>query len=222
MDTLDTVSGLGVFAQQLHEHSGKVHESVELIQPLVDALLAEDYEEIEALHEQVSKITEEANQIRFSLYGQIKDMHFRSVDGYAFSRYLACQGRMADAAEEFADLLMQRKTSVASELRPDLHAFVAQAASVGKQIMNLVETLSSLTDAVSADAEAVDAIAAIEAIIDGSRRARRLGMSFAQHLHSLETQLDPVTVVFLDRCCTALKGVTDNAERTANHLCLMA
>jgi uncharacterized protein Yka (UPF0111/DUF47 family) len=222
MDAVDMVSRPVVFAQQLHEYSKKVREGVEQIPPLVDALLAEDYEKIGILREQVSEIRDEADQIKLSLYGQIKHMHFRSVDGYAFSQYLACHGRMVDASREFADLLAVRRTTVATELRADFQAFVAQVAGASRQIMNLAETLSSSTDVVSADADAASSLGAIGAAIDGCRRARHLGMKFAQHLHSLETQLDPVTVVFLDEYCTALKEVTNNAERTANHVCLMA
>jgi predicted phosphate transport protein (TIGR00153 family) len=222
MDAVDMVSRLVVFAQQLHEYSKKVREGVELIQPLADALLAEDHEKIDTLREQLSEIRNEADQIRLSLYDQIKDMHFRSVDGYAFSQYLACQQGIVDASQEFADLLAVRRTTVATELRADFQAFVTQVAGASRQIMNLAETSSSSTDVVSADADAASSLGAIGTAIDGCRRARRLAMKFAQHLHSLETQLDPVTVMFLDEYCTALKEVTNNAEHTASHVCLMA
>ncbi len=221
MDTVDTISEQAVFAQQLHEHSKKVRESVELIQPLVDALHVGDHPKIQTLHERVSQIRDESNQIMFSLFGQIPDMHLRALDGHAFSQYLVCQQRMADASQDFADLLMLRPTTIASELCPDFQAFVAQVVGVSRQLMNLAETLSSSTDAVSADVEADDTLDAIAAIINGSRRASGLGLKFGQHLHRLETKLDPVTVVFLDRYWVALNELTKGAERIAHLLRLM-
>jgi predicted phosphate transport protein (TIGR00153 family) len=221
MDTLDMVPGAILFAHQLHEHASKVRKGMEMIQPLADALLAEDRQRAGMLRKQLSEIREEADQIIFALYGQIKDMHFQSLDGYAFSQYLACQGRMIDALQEFAGLLIQRRTLVVAELHSDFQAFVAQVADVSRQIMNLTETASASAEALSAEADIANATDEIRAVIDGSRRARHLAMTFAQHLHHLETQLDPLTVVFLDRCCTALKEVTDSAERTASHLRLM-
>lgn len=58
MDALDMISGQLLFVQQLHEHSKAVRQGVELIQPLVDALFAVDYEKVKTLHKQMSEIKE--------------------------------------------------------------------------------------------------------------------------------------------------------------------
>jgi hypothetical protein len=44
MDAFDMISEPVLFIQQLRERSSRVRQSVELIQSLGDALLAEDYE----------------------------------------------------------------------------------------------------------------------------------------------------------------------------------
>ncbi|GAG40343.1 unnamed protein product, partial [marine sediment metagenome] len=64
---------------QLHEHSKKVHECVELLRPLTNALLAEDYEKIEELHDVMSKTEHEADQIKTKLRDRISKMYFLSV-----------------------------------------------------------------------------------------------------------------------------------------------
>lgn len=222
MDTLDMVSGPVAFAQQLQEHSEKVHAGVELIQPLVDALLAEDRDKTGRLRKQLSEIRDEADRIRLSLYDQIKDMHFRATDAYAFSQYLACQQGIVDASEDLAGLLAVRRTTVPIALRPDLQAFVVQTVSISRQIIRLAEGLSSSAEDVPADVETADVSDVLEAVTEGCRQARRLATDFAQHLHALDGQLNPMTVMFLDKCCTALKEVVNNAERTASHLRLMA
>lgn len=221
MDVLDMISGPLLFVQQLHEHSKKVHRGVELMQPLVDALFAEDYEKIKMLHEQMSEVKNEADQVKLSLYDQIKDMHFRSAGGYAFSQYITWQDKVADSALEFADLLMLRKTTIPVELRADFRAFVAQVVNISGQVMNLAEKVCSPAEGVLTEPEDRDTLDAIGRIIEGNCEVKRLAMEFAQHFYSLERQLEPMAIMLLDKYCTALREVTNNAEHTANHLRLM-
>ncbi|MCX5639014.1 MAG: DUF47 family protein [Planctomycetota bacterium] len=179
MDALDIISGPILFVQQVHEHSKKVHQGVELMQPLVDALFAEDYEKIKTLHKQMSEIKNEADQIKLSLYDQIKDMHFRSAGGYAFSQYITWQDKVADSAMEFADLLMLRKTTIPVELRADFQAFVAQVVNISGQVMNLAEKVCSPAEDVLTEPEDRDTLDAIGRIIEGNCEVKRLAMEFA-------------------------------------------
>jgi uncharacterized protein Yka (UPF0111/DUF47 family) len=48
----------------LVEHTNKVHQCVEVIRPLMEALVNEDYEEIKRLQDQVSKLEYEADLIK--------------------------------------------------------------------------------------------------------------------------------------------------------------
>jgi len=221
MDVIDMISGPLLFVQRSHEHSTKVHEAVELIQPLVDGLLAQDHEKIETLHGQMSKITSEADQIKLALYEQIKNIRFRSPGSHAFSQYIGCQDKVADAASDFADLLTVRKTTLPVELYASFQAFVAQVVGTSRQTVNLAKELFSSQDAVSTNRQAQGAIEAIAGIIEGSCQARRLGTEFARHVYSLERRLDPVTILFLDKYSTALRGITDAAEHADDCLRVM-
>ncbi|MHC4489479.1 MAG: DUF47 family protein [Planctomycetota bacterium] len=111
---------------QLHEHAKKVHECVELIRPLADALLAEDYEKIEELHNLMSRTEHEADQIKTELRDKITKMYFLSVGRLELGQFLAYQDDVADAAEDFAVVLLLRKTKIPEELKPDFLAFVEQ------------------------------------------------------------------------------------------------
>jgi len=221
MDAFDMISEPVLFIQQLREHSNSVHQSVELIQSLADALLAEDYEKIRTLHEQMCRIKDEVDQSRLLLYGQIKEMHFHSAGGDAFSQYMACQDKVADSSQAFAELLALRKTAVPTELRDDFRALVAEVVNTGRRTMSLAEELSSEAKTCCTDVEAQNSLDATRGFTDDKGRAMQRQMEFARHLYSLEKQLDPVTVMFLDKYRTALQEVADNAERAAEHLRLM-
>jgi len=221
MDVTGMASGPLAFAQWLHEHSVKVHEAVELIQPLVDALLAQDREKMAKLHGQVSKIVSEADQIKLTLYGQIKDAHFRSAGNYAFSEYIRHLNRAAEAAGDFADLLIVRETTIPVELHAAFQTLAAHVISMGRQTVNLAKELSASEDALPADAQPQDATEAIAGVAEDDYRVKRSGMEFAQSMYSLERRLDPVTTLLLDKYAAVLTGIADAAECAAEHLRLM-
>jgi predicted phosphate transport protein (TIGR00153 family) len=132
---------------QLHEHTKKVHECVELLRPLASALLAEDYEKIEELHNVMSKTEHEADQIKTELRDRISKMYFLSVGRLELSRFLAYQDDVADAAEDFAVVLLLRKTKVPEQLKADFMTFVKQVINVSEHLLNVAEKLSILAEA---------------------------------------------------------------------------
>jgi len=221
MNAFDMISEPVLFVEELREYANRVHQSVELIQSLADALLAEDYEKIRTLHGRMSGIRDDVDQSRLSLYGHVRDMHFYSAGGDAFRQYMVCQDKVADSSQAFAELLALRKTAIPVELHDDFRALVAEVVNVGRRTMSLADGLSSEAEGGCTDAEAQILLDAIPGSIEDRGRVRQREMEFARRLYSLEKQLDPVTVMVLDKYCAALHEVADNAERAAEQLRLM-
>lgn len=206
---------------QLHEHSKKVHECVELLRPLTDALLAEDYEKIEELHDVMSKTEHEADQIKTKLRDRISKMYFLSVGRLELGQFLSYQDDVADAAEDFAVVLLLRKTKMPKELQEDFMVFVEQVIRVSEHLMNVAEKLSTLAGAAFTGDEAKEVLKSIEAIGQEEWEADRLERRFARHFYGMEKKLDPVTISFLDKYCKTLSAVANNAEKTAKYLRLI-
>jgi predicted phosphate transport protein (TIGR00153 family) len=206
---------------QLQEHANKVHQCVELLRPLTDALLAEDHAKIEELHNTMSRTEHEADQIKTELRDRISTMYFLSVGRLELSQYLAYQDDVADAAEDFAVVLLLRKTVLPDQLKDDFKAFVEQVITVSEHLMNLANSLTTLAEAAFTGEEAKEMLEAIEKISEEEWQADRLERRFARHFYSIEKQLDPVTIMFLDKYCQTLSAVANNIERTAKYLRLI-
>ena len=206
---------------QLHEHTKKVHECVELMRPLASALLEEDYEKIEELHNVMSKTEHEADQIKTELRDRITKMYFLSVGRSELSRFLAYQDDVADAAEDFAVVLLLRKTKVPEELKADFTAFVEQVINVSEHLLNVAEKLSTLAEAAFGGEEAKEVLEAIEKIGEEEWQVDRLERKFARRFYSMENKIDLITIVFLDKYCKTLSRVSNNAEKTAKYLRLI-
>jgi predicted phosphate transport protein (TIGR00153 family) len=206
---------------QLHEHTKKVHECVELLRPLAGALLEENYEKIEELHNVMSKTEHEADQIKTELRDRISKMYFLSVGRLELSRFLAYQDDVADAAEDFAVVLLLRKTKVPEQLKADFMTFVKQVINVSEHLLNVAEKLSILAEAAFGGEEAQEVLNAIEKIGEEEWQVDRLERKFARDFYSMEDKIDPITIIFLDKYCKTLSQVSNNAEKTAKYLRLI-
>jgi len=205
----------------LQEHAKKVHECVELLRPLAEALLAEDYEKLEELHNLMSKTEHEADQIKNGLRDRICKMYFLSVGRSELSRFLAYQDDVADAAEDFAVILLLRRTKMPDELKADFMAFVGQVISVSEHLMSLSDKLSPLSEAAFTGEQAQEMLEAIDRIGEEEWQSDRFERKFARHFYSMEKELDPITVMFLDKYCQALSAVSNAAEKAAKYLRLI-
>lgn len=206
---------------QLHEHAKKVHECVELIRPLTNALLAEDYEEIEKLHNVMAKAEHEADEIKTELRDKLSQLYLLSVGQHEISRFLAYQDDIADAAEDYAVVLLLRKTKIPQELKADFMAFVEQVIGVSEQLLNLENEISTLAEAAFTGEEAENVLKGIKKIGEEEWKADRLERKFARHFYSMEDKLDPITIMFLDKYCKRLSAISNNAERTAKYMRLI-
>lgn len=206
---------------QLHEHSKKVHECVKLLRSLTDALIAEDYDKIEELHNLMSRTEHEADQIKTELRDRISKMYFLSVGRSELSRFLAYQDDVADAAEDFAVVLLLRRTKVPGELKEEFLAFVEQVISISEHLMNIAEGLSTLAEASFSGEAARGMLDAIEKIGEEEWKADRLERKLARHFYGMENKLDTMTIIFLEKYCKTLSRVANNAEKTAKYLRLI-
>ena len=220
MDFIRKLFGGSPF-RMLVEHTKKVHECVLLIRPIAEALLAEDRQKLESLHNQMSKTEHEADLIRDEIRKMITGVRFLSVGKYELTQYLSVQDSIADAAEDFSVVVLLRKTTVHPDIKDDFTAFVDQVIKVSEGLLALAEELSELAEAAFTGREVDRVLAAIDTIGQEEWKADRLQRAFARHFYSLEGQLDPTTLVFYDKYCKTLSAVANNAERTAKFLRLV-
>ena len=115
----------------LLEHTRKVHECVELLRPLTEALLTEDYDKIEKLHDEVSRTEHEADVIKSDIRNKLQNVHLLSVGRNDLQKYLSYQDDVADCAEDFAVVLLLRKTQVPESLKDEFREFVMQVIQLG-------------------------------------------------------------------------------------------
>jgi predicted phosphate transport protein (TIGR00153 family) len=207
--------------KKLHAHSIKVHDCVKLLRPLTNALLAEEYDKIEQLHNEMSRMEHEADILKNELRDEISKLHFLSVGKHELSEFLSYLDDVADEAEDFAVILTLRNTKLPAVLQEHFLAFVEQIIKVSEMLLLLAEKLSTLADAAFGGKEAEEMLETIEKIGEEEWKADRMERKFARTFYGMEDEMDPVTVMFLDKYCLALSKIANAAEKTAKYLRLV-
>tara|TARA_B100000029_G_scaffold168182_1_gene164364 strand:- start:466 stop:1140 length:675 start_codon:yes stop_codon:yes gene_type:complete len=217
MSLIQQVFGNSPF-QPLVEHAGKVHECVELVRPLMQAVVDSDYEEVHRLQDQVSKLEYEADQIKHRIREQLPRRFFLPVSREDLDRFLHCQDNIADGVEDFAVILVIRKTAVHPRLVPAFMEIVGQVVQVSETMYGAAAELISLAETSFEGAEATRILDLISTLGEEEWKADRLQRKLSQQVYEMEDELDPVTISFYEKMQRALSQIADAAENTGDML----
>lgn len=202
----------------LLEHTKKVHECVQLLRPMAEALVAGRYDDIEALYKKVSLVEHEADDLKDSIRKRLYEVHLLSVGRAELLAFLSYQDDVADAAEDFAVVLLLRQTRIPEALQEDFMHFVDQVIVVSEHLLNLAQEITLLAESAFTGKEALKVLDGIDQIGQEEWKADKLQITFARHAYALEAQLDPITLMFLDKYCVTLSNVANAAEASAKYL----
>jgi predicted phosphate transport protein (TIGR00153 family) len=100
----------------LVEYTEKVHECVEMLKPLMEALVNEAYDEIHKIQDMISRLEYEADNIKHEVREHLPRCYFMPVERVELERFISRQDKIADKAEDFAIIPTLRKT----KLHPDV------------------------------------------------------------------------------------------------------
>jgi predicted phosphate transport protein (TIGR00153 family) len=202
----------------LVEHARKVHECVSLVRPLLDACVAEDYEEIHRLQDQVSKLEYEADQVKQAIREQLPRRYFLPVSRDDLERFLHCQDSIADGAEDFAVILLIRNTRIHPKLVDEFVAFVGHVVLISQTLTAAAEELEALAESSFGGAEAKAVLERIGGLGEAEWKADRMQRKLSRHIYCLEDELDVVSILFYEKMLLALGAIANAADKTGDML----
>jgi predicted phosphate transport protein (TIGR00153 family) len=205
----------------LVEHTKKVHECVEVIRPLMEALVNEDYDEILRLQDRVSKLEYEADTIKHSVRDHLPRRYFMPVDRVDLERFISSQDNIADKAQDFAIILTLRKTRLHPYIMDKFFEFVDQIFQVTATLLNAAVELNNLAEASFSGAEAKVVLNLIKGLGEEEWKADRMARSLSKDIYSLEKELDTITIIFYEKMILTLGAIANEAENAGDMLRLM-
>ena len=202
----------------LVQHTRKVHECARLVMPLLEACVAEDYEEIHRLQDEVSKLEYEADMIKQEIRDQIPRRFFLPVARADLERFLHSQDSIADGAEDFAVILILRNTRIHPDLVDEFRALTEQVVLVSETLTAAAEELEALAESSFEGAEAKSVLERIGGLGEAEWRADRMQRKLSQHIYRIEGQLDVISILFYEKMILTLGAIANAADRTGDIL----
>jgi len=220
MSLIDDLFGGSPFGP-LVEHSKKVHECIEMVRPLMEALAHENYVEIHSLQDKVSRLEYEADLLKQEIRSRLPRRFFLPVDRSEIDSFLRCQDTIADRVEDFAVILTIRNTVIHPELIDDFFGFVDQIFQVTGSLLTAAVELNNLAEVSFGGAEAKVVLDLIDRLGEEEWRADRMARKLSKKLYSLEKEIDPTTIIFHEKILLALGSIANEAENAGDMLRMM-
>jgi len=202
----------------LVEHARKVHECVKQVIPLTEALIEENYERIHQLQDEVSRLEYEADRIKFDIREHLPRQFFLPVDREDLDRYLHYQDNIADFVEDYAVILFIRRTRVHPAVVSLLRELVQQVVRVSNQMLEVAEDMLNLVESSFSGAEARHVLKKISGLGEGEWLADRIQRRLSMKIYEMESELDPITILFYEKMLKTLGAIANAAENTGDML----
>jgi predicted phosphate transport protein (TIGR00153 family) len=202
----------------LVEHTNKVHQCVEIIRPLMEALVNEDYEEIGRLQDQVSKLEYEADLIKHEVREHLPRRYFLPVDRVELEKFIGCQDKIADKSEDFAVILTLRKTKLHPAIMDKFFDFIDQVFQVSNTLLSAAVELKNLAEVSFSGVEASNVLTLLDGLNEEEWKADRIARSLSKDIFALENELDPITLLFYEKMLLVLSEIANEAENAGDML----
>lgn len=205
----------------LVRHTQKVHETVREVRPLLEAFLAQRYDEVQTIYDRISDLEHEADTIKREIRNHLPKWFFLPVDRGDMLKFLKEQDSIADTAEDIAVLLTVRRTIVPEDLHAEVLAFVDKVIEVSELLVQAAGELENLQEAGFGGREAERVIEQIEQVSHGEYEADKLQTNVSRHLYDIEERVDPISVYFIMKLFRLLGEIANHAENTGDNLRMM-
>ncbi|MGB2765146.1 MAG: TIGR00153 family protein [Candidatus Aminicenantaceae bacterium] len=207
--------------EPLYQHMLKVKECVDLVRPLMDALLKKDEKKVKEIAKRVFKAEHEADLVKKDIRNHLPKSLFLPVARGDLLRFLKEQDNIADSAEDLAVLLILRKTLVPEELKDEIKDFVDKVIDTYEMAMAVSSEIKILAETSFGGVEAHKVMELIEQLKVKEWEADKAQMEAAKKLFTIEKELDPIDVMMWMSIFKELGTLANHAENAGDQMRMM-
>lgn len=206
---------------QLVEHTEKVHETVVVLRPMMEAFVEGDWLRVRDLRKQVYKLEHKADVIKHGIRDNLPRSLFLPVDRGDLLLFLKEQDSIADRVEDIGDVLSMRATPTPEEMRPAVLDLADQVIRASETWYRAAAGLTTLQEASFGGSEAQKVIKLVDEVSHHEWEADKSEANALKALFTFEDELGAVSVLVWMNIIELMGRVADHAENTADLLRLM-
>ncbi|WP_339513967.1 TIGR00153 family protein [Pseudomonas sp. RL_15y_Pfl2_60] len=202
----------------MQQHIAKAHECAANLVPFFEAVMAEDWDKVEQVQQEMARLENEADKLKKSVRLHLPKNLFLPVPRSDLLELLSVQDKIANRAKDIAGLMLGRRMTIAASLQPEMRAYVQRCVDASAQALKAMKELDSLLEAGFGGREATLVESMVMELEEIERETDVMQVSVRRALFKLEKDLPAVDVMFLYKIIEWLGDVADRAERVGNRL----
>jgi predicted phosphate transport protein (TIGR00153 family) len=199
----------------LMEHFDRCCQAVHKLNDMLFLYMDGEYTEAATVSVEISRLEHEADEIKRHLRANVPRMILMPISRGDLLEILASNERIADSAQDVAQILDMRETEIPEDLRPLIEEFMGNIVEAVLALRRMMNHLERLLESTFAKLETHTVLELGHDVHEHEYKADRAGKELAKAIYGLEDQLSPVAIYHMMRFTIVLDRVADNAENAA-------
>lgn len=205
----------------IQEHMALAVKGAAELVHFFEAITSDDWERARALQEMVVKYENEADEIKKQLRLHLPKSLFLPVPRTDLLELLTMQDRIANRAKDIVGIIMGRRMSIPTIMRPQMNEFVRASVSAAEQALVAINELDELLETGFSGRELAVVENMIKELDELEEKADKLEIGVRTSLFALEAQLPPVDVMFLYNTIDWVGDISNRAHDVGGRLQLL-
>lgn len=205
----------------LQKHMQSVQDCVTQLIPFFDAVLAEEWDEAHKFQAEIARLENEADKLKRELRLKLPKSLFMAMSRRDLLEVLTMQDKIANKAKDIAGLIVGRKMTFPSNLGPLLKDFIQRSIDASAQAQTAINELDELVETGFRGTEVMLVESMIKTLDEIESDTDKIQVEVRKELFAIESDLNPVDVMFLYRIIDWIGDLGDLSQRVGSRLELM-
>lgn len=202
----------------LEEHMGKVHDCVKELFPFFEAVLAQNWSQVEVIQKTIANLEHEADELKRDLRLHLPKGLFMPVSRSDLLELLNVQDRLANRAKDIAGMVLGRKMEFPDPIPSPFMDFLTRCIDASKQANTAIHELDELLETSFSGNEIKLVESMLAKLSNIERETDNKQIRLRQILFDFEQTLPPVNVMFLYKIIEWTGDLADRAREVGDRL----
>lgn len=213
---------LDLFAESpmkpMQTHMQKVEECVGVLPSFLDAVFAENWDEMMMLQKKTRALENEADEMKKALRLNLPKGLFMPVARIDLLNLLSSQDKIANKAKDIAGLITGRKMNFPDSVQADLKAYLQRSIDAATQAGKAIRQLDELLESGFKGREVTIAEEMVTELDNIENDVDVLQIKMRRQLFELEENLPAVNVIFFYKVIEWIGDLADLSQQVGSRL----
>ena len=200
----------------LEAHMAKVHACVRELKPFFDAVLAQEWDKVAELQQEIVLLENQADDMKRELRLHLPNTLFMSVSRSDLLDLLNVQDRLANISKDIAGMVLGRKMIFPEEIIPSFKQFVLRCIEASQQANTAIHELDEVLETGFSGNE----IKLVEGMIAKLSRIEHdtdeQQIQLRQIMFGLEESYPPIKIMFIYKIIEWIGELADRAREVGD------